>query len=355
MRAAAAAASSRSAPPGAVRVLRGSSRRGSSSRAPPRPRGSSLRARASPPSGSAAPPFSPGWRTPGMAIFWDLDNLRPPLGFETVWAYRLVEAAFEYADVAHVRAYARVGTLPDFARDALVSAGVTLRECPAVSEGADAALASDVVAIVRGGARALASDAADDEDASSASSASSIERDPNPALEALTRADSFAVMVATRDEGMAECVSFASARRDLCDGALVAGEFLAKAAHRPQFAAALAEGGDVGVTPGYWRILNHVAGKSAKGAMGKSKLARAADATVLWDSRRLFALPGPAEEELEEEAAEEEEEEAEDGEREMGEVDDLDDLVATPGGFSALWIDGKLEPWPPGTPSPGGE
>ena len=39
----------------------------------------------------------------------------------------------------------------------------------------------------------------------------------------------------------------------------------------------------------------------------------------------------------------------------MGEVDDLDDLVATPGGFSALWIDGKLEPWPPGTPSPGGE
>ena len=237
-----------------------------------------------------------------MAIFWDLDNLRPPLGFETVWAYRLVEAAFEYADVAHVRAYARVGTLPDFARDALVSAGVTLRECPAVSEGADAALASDVVAIVRGGARALASDAADDEDASSASSASSIERDPNPALEALTRADSFAVMVATRDEGMAECVSFASARRDLCDGALVAGEFLAKAAHRPQFAAALAEGGDVGVTPGYWRILNHVAGKSAKGAMGKSKLARAADATVLWDSRRLFALPGPAEEEREEEA-----------------------------------------------------
>ena len=32
-----------------------------------------------------------------MAIFWDLDNLRPPAGYETVWAYRLVEAAFEYA------------------------------------------------------------------------------------------------------------------------------------------------------------------------------------------------------------------------------------------------------------------
>ena len=62
-----------------------------------------------------------------------------------------------------------------------------------------------------------------------------------------------------------------------------------------------------------------------------------------------------AEAEAAEEEEEEEEEEAEDGEREMGEVDDLDDLVATPGGFSALWIDGKLEPWPPGTPSPGGE
>ena len=48
-----------------------------------------------------------------MAIFWDLDNLRPPAGYETVWAYRLVEAAFEYAETAHVRAYAREGTVDE--------------------------------------------------------------------------------------------------------------------------------------------------------------------------------------------------------------------------------------------------
>ena len=51
-----------------------------------------------------------------VTIFWDLDNLRPPAGLETIWAFRMVEAAFEFAEVAHVRAYAREGTVGDETR-----------------------------------------------------------------------------------------------------------------------------------------------------------------------------------------------------------------------------------------------
>ena len=83
-----------------------------------------------------------------MTIFWDLDNLRPPNGLETVWAFRMVEAAFEFADVAHVRAYARAGTVGDDARTVLDAVGVTLVECPAVPEGSDAVLSTDVVNFV---------------------------------------------------------------------------------------------------------------------------------------------------------------------------------------------------------------
>ena len=296
-----------------------------------------------------------------MAVFWDLDNLRPPAGYETVWAYRLVEAAFEYAEIAHVRAYAREGTVDEDTQRALRDVGVTFTECPRVAEGADVRLATDVVNFVRGGG-VLPEDA---------------EKPPNPAADAVARADAFAVLVASRDEGLASCVEFARSRRDACVGAMVAGEFLAKAAHRPQFAGAMRQDGDVGVTPGYWRVLCHVAGKSNKGPMGKSKLVRAADATALWDSKRAFELPGAdvdrdqtddvqgreVEGETEGEGEEEEGEEMGDGgemraDGEMTfedgdwEVGSLDDVVAAPGGFSALWIDGALAPWPPGAPIP---
>ena len=200
----------------------------------------------------SAPPLSPGWRTPAMCVFWDLDNLRPPSGYETLWAYRLVEA-----DV-----------------------GVTFTRCPPVAEGADVVLSTDVANLVRGGG-CLARDATDP-----------TARD-NEAAKAVASAESFGVMVCTRDEGMAECVAFAKARRDLCDGVVVAGEFVAKNMHRPQFARAMGSGaGDVGLTEGYWRVMTHVAGKTDKGILGKSALVRAADATILWDSKRLFDMPG---------------------------------------------------------------
>ena len=83
---------------------------------PPKPAARRLRSRAvdAPPravgdrrGGEERDAMSRGWRTPAMAVFWDLDNLRPPSGYETLWAYRLVEAAFEFADLVHGRAYAR--------------------------------------------------------------------------------------------------------------------------------------------------------------------------------------------------------------------------------------------------------
>ena len=62
-----------------------------------------------------------------------------------MWAYRLVEAAFEYAETAHVRAYAREGTVDEDTQRALRDVGVTFTECPRVAEGADVRLATDVV------------------------------------------------------------------------------------------------------------------------------------------------------------------------------------------------------------------
>ena len=296
----------------------------------------------------SAPPLSPGWRTPAMCVFWDLDNLRPPSGYETLWAYRLVEAAFEFADLVHVRAYARDGALDDETAKALTDVGVTFTRCPPVAEGADVVLSTDVANLVRGGGR-LARDATDP-----------TARD-NDAAKAVASADSFGVMVCTRDEGMAECVAFAKARRDLCDGAVVAGEFVAKNMHRPQFARAMGSGaGDVGLTEGYWRVMTHVAGKTDKGILGKSALVRAADATILWDSKRLFDMPGgnasrdasdDADEETEEEETEDEDDD--DGEDDdEWEVGDLDAVDAAPGGFAAMFRDGAFEPWPPGTPVP---
>ena len=246
-------------------------------------------------------PMSRGWRTPAMAVFWDLDNLRPPSGYETLWAYRLVEAAFEFADLVHVRAYAREGTVDAETEKALTDVGVTFTRCPTVREGADVVLSTDVTNLVRGGGR-LESDATNPH------------AKDNEAAKAVASAESFAVMVCTRDEGMAECVAFAKARRDLCDAAVVAGEFVAKNMHRPQFARALGAGaGDVGLTEGYWRVMTHVAGKTDEGILGKSRLVRAADATVLWDSKRLFDMPG---------------------------------------GVAAMFRNGAFEPWPPGTPVP---
>ena len=94
----------------------------------------------------------------------------------------------------------------------------------------------------------------------------------------------------------------------------VAGEFVAKNMHRPQFARAMGAGaGDVGLTEGYWRVMTHVAGKTDEGILGKSRLVRAADATVLWDSKRLFDMPG---------------------------------------GVAAMFRNGAFEPWPPGSPVP---
>ena len=291
----------------------------------------------------SAAPMSPGWRTPAMAVFWDLDNLRPPSGYETLWAYRLVEAAFEFADLVHVRAYAREGTVDDETEKALTDVGVTFTRCPTVSEGADVVLSTDVTNLVRGGGR-LESDATDP-----------YAKD-NEAAKAVASAESFAVMVCTRDEGMAECVAFAKARRDLCDGAVVAGEFVAKNMHRPQFARAMGAGaGDVGLTEGYWRIMTHVAGKTDKGILGKSRLVRAADATILWDSKRLFDMPGGNTDD----AADEEESKSQgagadadadaEGEWEVGELDAVD---AASGGVAAMFRDGAFEPWPPGTPVP---
>jgi hypothetical protein len=287
----------------------------------------------------SASPFAPGWRTPAMAVFWDLDNLRPPAGYETLWAYRLVEAAFEFADVVHIRAYAREGSVDGETEQALREIGVTFTKCPTISEGADVILSTDVMNLVRDGGHL----AADAENAKG-----------NVAAAAVKDASSFAVMVATRDEGMAECLAFVSARRDLCDGALVAGEFLAKNMHRPQFARAMSgtAGDDAGVTAGYWRIMTHVAGKTNKGILGKSKLTKNADATILWDSKRLFDMPD-AGEAGEEGTEEEETEEPTDASGDDDwEVDDLSAIDAAPGGFAAMFRDGELTPWPPGTPIP---
>ena len=293
--------------------------------------------------GKNAMPMSRGWRTPAMAVFWDLDNLRPPSGYETLWAYRLVEAAFEFADLVHVRAYAREGTVDAETEKALTDVGVTFTRCPTVREGADVVLSTDVTNLVRGGGR-LESDATNPH------------AKDNEAAKAVASAESFAVMVCTRDEGMAECVAFAKARRDLCDAAVVAGEFVAKNMHRPQFARALGAGaGDVGITEGYWRVMTHVAGKTDEGILGKSRLVRAADATVLWDSKRLFDMPGggnasaAAETEATKPGATPTPTPTPRGEWEVG---DLDAVDAAAGGVAAMFRDGAFEPWPPGTPVP---
>ena len=238
-----------------------------------RPRGavSRIPRRALPSESAAEPTDSPdaaaetddAWRgvCDAVTIFWDLDNLRPPNGLETVWAFRMVEAAFEFADVAHVRAYARAGTVGEDARTILDAVGVTLVECPAVPEGSDAVLSTDVVNFVRGGGRLASDDSRPDILA-------------NEAARAVRESRTHGVMIATRDEGMAECVRFARASPG-CVVAIVAGEFVSKAAHRPQFTRPMTADGDVGVTPGYWRVLQNVAGKGPKGPMGKSKLASA--------------------------------------------------------------------------------
>ena len=186
----------------------------------PRPRASGLLSRACRPwprrraGATAGAPFSPGWECPAVAIFWDLTTSLSR-GYETVWAYRLVEAAFEYAETgtsAPTPARApSTRTLP--ARPPRRRRH--LHRVPRVAEGADVRLMTDVVNPVRG---------APPEDA---------EKPPNPAADAVARADAFAVLVASRDEGLASCVEFARSRRDACVGAMVAGEFLAKAAHRP--------------------------------------------------------------------------------------------------------------------------
>ena len=120
-------------------------------------------------------------------------------------------------------------------------------------------------------------------------------------------------------------------------------------------------------------MLQNVAGKGPRGPMGKSKLASAADLTLLWDSRRLFDLPaaasGPDDADGDDEGVrepeaslEEEEEEGkgewrgeEEGEEEGdelqwavgGEVQESGAL-AVRGGFAAAWTrDGRLERWPP--------
>ena len=298
----------------------------------------------------ASAPFAPAWHTPAMTVFWDLDNLRPPAGYETLWAYRLVEAAFEFAEVVHVRAYAREGTVDLDTETALTAIGVTFKQCPTISEGADVVLSTDVMNFVRSGGW-LAYDPDDVKQ--------------NAAASAVRDAKTFSVMVATRDEGMAESVAFAAARRDKCDGAVVAGEFLAKMMHKPQFARAMSSGDDAGVTAGYWRILTHVAGKTDKGILGKSKLTKAADATLLFDSKRLFAMPegegsnaGEGEETTEEDVREGETppdasgDGFEDENDETWEVGDLEAVDAAPGGFAAMFRNGVLEPWPPGTRVP---
>ena len=336
-----------------------------------RPRGavSRIPRRALPSESAAEPTDSPdaaaetddAWRgvCDAVTIFWDLDNLRPPNGLETVWAFRMVEAAFEFADVAHVRAYARAGTVGDDARTVLDAVGVTLVECPAVPEGSDAVLSTDVVNFVRGGGRLASDDSRPDILA-------------NEAARAVRESRTHGVMIATRDEGMAECVRFARASED-CVVAIVAGEFVSKAAHRPQFTRPMTADGDVGVTPGYWRVLQNVAGKGPRGPMGKSKLASEADLTLLWDSRRLFDLPaagsglddadGDDEGVRDPESSLEDEEEGkgewpgkegEEGEEEGdgawavgGEVQESGAL-AVRGGFAAAWTrDGRLERWPP--------
>ena len=283
-----------------------------------------------------------------MTVFWDLDNLRPPAGLELVWAFRLIEAAFEYADVAHIRAYARAGTLEEETMTTMKEIGITFIECPVVAEGSDVVLSTDVVNFVRNGGKM-------DGD----------EEGTNEAAKAVAMAARTGVMVATRDEGMAECVRFAKAQRDLCAGAVVCGEFLSKSIHRPQYDRALKEGGDTGITEGYWRILTHVAGKSSKGVMGKSKLVNAGDSVLIWDSKRAFDVPSAgdgdgddaeekvvvAEEESKAEEAGDEEEGAgaeggDDDEEGEWEIDEFDTL-AVPGGVSAMWVEGVLTPWPP--------
>ena len=292
------------------------------------------------------------FKSDAMTIFWDLDNLRPPEGLELVWAYRLIEAAFEFADIAHVRAYARTGTLDDETIETMQEIGVTFTECPSVAEGADVVLSTDIINFVRNGGKLEG-----DEDGS------------NEAAKAVAAAARTGIMVTTRDEGMAEAVQFAAAARGECAGVVVCGEFLAKSIHRPQFAAALAEEGGEGITAGYWRILSHVAGKSSKGPMGKSKLVNAADVVLLWDSKRVFEMPGrDCREEADEDMASApsgadttaEDEDAVvgegDGEEEEKEweIDEFDTL-AVPGNVSAMWMNGAPLPWPLGCPIPGSE
>ena len=149
-------------------------------------------------------------------------------------------------------------------------------ECPAVPEGSDAVLSTDVVNFVRGGGRLASDDSRPDILA-------------NEAARAVRESRTHGVMIATRGEGMAECVRVARASPG-CVVAIVAGEFVSKAAHRPQFTRPMTADGDVGVTPGYWRVLQNVAGEGSPGPMGRAS-SRAADLTLLWDSRRLFDLP----------------------------------------------------------------
>ena len=148
-----------------------------------------------------------------------------------------MEAAFEFADLVHVRAYAREGTVDAETEKALTDVGVTFTRCLTVREGADVVLSTDVT-----NPCAAAGDWR-------ATRPTPTRRTTKP-RKFVASAASFAVMVCTRDEGMAECVAFAKARRDLCDAAVVAGEFVAKNMHRPQFAALGAGAGDVGITEG---------------------------------------------------------------------------------------------------------
>ena len=129
------------------------------------------------------------WSAEACAIFWDLDNVRAPKGMELIWAYRLIEAAFEFADIAHLRAYAREGTIDEETRADLEEIGVTVTVCPKISEGSDVVLSTDCINFVRSGGIL---DASDDDD--------------NEAARAVANAGSVGVVVVTRDEGMRGCV-----------------------------------------------------------------------------------------------------------------------------------------------------
>ena len=291
------------------------------------------------------------WSAEACAIFWDLDNVRAPKGMELIWAYRLIEAAFEFADIAHLRAYAREGTIDEETRADLEEIGVTVTVCPKISEGSDVVLSTDCINFVRSGGIL---DASDDDD--------------NEAARAVANAGSVGVVVVTRDEGMRGCVEFAKAQRGLCAGVTVCVDFLSKSMHRPQYANLLSSDGDVGVTEGYWTLANAIAKKSNKGLTGRGKLASSADCALMWDSSRLFSMPGVGAgdnwagdipDDIPELSLDDDEAlglTEEDGLFEEGdwdqpwtELDPNDAIVAAPGGVAAMWIDGKLFRWPPGT------